>query len=620
MKFRAFLSWVVVIGFILPVGGFAAEPSDPLSIKQYRWPYHLSEVWQNDSTNNPLRAPDFPSENASEPEVIDFIKRSNDFMHKLLKEQGAVAPDGTMAIVDPESATMAIRTTEDFHEQINRFVYRALGDVPKIISWAMEVVEAPSADVRRALEQTHLMQDHEELRLSLLKQGRSASLSHGETKPGSLSSHCAGTRIQAVAKRHTKDKAKAVEAVPIVLGQSMALDAISDRHGLIDVVLDLGQRSMPSGVVENRVPTQRLKTNFTILSGYNRMVGVLPAELFRKPGGTSLMQATFVRIEQSLLLPSESSRAHKMLRSFGEKVLPSPKQASNTAQSLAPNGMEIRRIRALPSFLEAGAVEQPVDPFAPGGQKAQKQTKFPKTAKQVMEEWGVSFPIGAWVRYDWSTLSLRACNTPENLDLIEAYLQPLCCPRNTKVLEFTIHIVQGSGATMREMQRRCLGKAEHTLMMKELIGDAFEENAVVVDTLRLDAKAGVTATVSNVMTIKSKSAAEGSTNPAGAEKDVAVGTQFEVNAVVAADGRTIDLEYQLDFDFAPPTMSTPDVGTVSANRATEFHRLSASSTITLTDGTTRLLSVWKPTGSPEFEGDVLQAAFLTAHRVTIGSE
>jgi len=148
----------------------------------------------------------------------------------------------------------------------------------------------------------------------------------------------------------------------------MALDAISDRHGLIDVVLDLGQRSMPSGVVENRVPNLNLKTNFAILSGHNRMVGVLPTALFRKPGGTSMMQAAFVRIEQSLLLPNESSRAHKMLRSFGEKVLPSPKQASNTAQSLAPNGMEIRRISALPSFFEAGAVEQPVDPFAPGGQ------------------------------------------------------------------------------------------------------------------------------------------------------------------------------------------------------------------------------------------------------------
>jgi len=191
MKFRVFMLRVVVFTSILLPAGYADETTDSVSIIQYRWPHGLNEVWQKNS--NPLEAPDFPSEDASESEVIDFIKRSHDFAHRFLKEQGAEIPEVTLAVIDPESATLAIRTTEDFHEQINRFVYRALGDVPKIISWAMEVVEAPSADVRRALEQTHLMQDHEELRLSLLKQGRSASLSHGETKPGSLSSHCAGT-------------------------------------------------------------------------------------------------------------------------------------------------------------------------------------------------------------------------------------------------------------------------------------------------------------------------------------------------------------------------------------------------------------------------------------------
>ena len=43
---------------------------------------------------------------------------------------------------------------------------------------------------------------------------------------------------------------------------------------------------------------------------------------------------------------------------------------------------------------------------------------------------------------------------------------------------------------------------------------------------------------------------------------------------------------------------------------TEFRKQEFKTSTTMRDGSTRLISIWKPSGTPELDGDVLQAAFL----------
>jgi hypothetical protein len=50
---------------------------------------------------------------------------------------------------------------------------------------------------------------------------------------------------------------------------------------------------------------------------------------------------------------------------------------------------------------------------------------------------------------------------------------------------------------------------------------------------------------------------------------------------------------------------------------TQIYQTEFITSITLLSGTTRLLSIWKPTGSAEFNGDVMQAAFLTAEIIAV---
>ena len=45
---------------------------------------------------------------------------------------------------------------------------------------------------------------------------------------------------------------------------------------------------------------------------------------------------------------------------------------------------------------------------------------------------------------------------------------------------------------------------------------------------------------------------------------------------------------------------------------TEFHRTEPMCAVSMLSGSTRLLSVWQPSGTPEFNSDVLQAYILRA--------
>ncbi|MEO0414761.1 MAG: hypothetical protein AAF226_07395, partial [Verrucomicrobiota bacterium] len=95
-----------------------------------------------------------------------------------------------------------------------------------------------------------------------------------------------------------------------------------------------------------------------------------------------------------------------------------------------------------------------------------------------------------------------------------------------------------------------------------------------------------------------------------------VGLQFDTNPILGPDGKTIDLNVGLGYDYAPPkhiemvangaeneiVMDSPEI---------KFHRVRSNTQITSLTGAQRLLSIWKPTDKPGVGNkDIYQAAFV----------
>ena len=96
-----------------------------------------------------------------------------------------------------------------------------------------------------------------------------------------------------------------------------------------------------------------------------------------------------------------------------------------------------------------------------------------------------------------------------------------------------------------------------------------------------------------------------------------VGTRLEVDPVIGPDGQRVDVNLIVEHHFAPPGERRMFVGQTTEQGRLEmpgvdFHSAKLSTAITLLDGRTQLLGVWRPEGRPEFAADILRVAFLRA--------
>jgi hypothetical protein len=102
-----------------------------------------------------------------------------------------------------------------------------------------------------------------------------------------------------------------------------------------------------------------------------------------------------------------------------------------------------------------------------------------------------------------------------------------------------------------------------------------------------------------------------------------VGLEFEYEPTISPDGRLIEMNYHLTYDYAPPSLiATPapkdDKLIRPLDRRHRFHQANLTSGTTMAHGTQRLLGIWKPEGKPEFDdGSKLQAAFLRVDIVPV---
>ncbi len=186
-----------------------------------------------------------------------------------------------------------------------------------------------------------------------------------------------------------------------------------------------------------------------------------------------------------------------------------------------------------------------------------------------------------------------------------------------KTLEFTLQVIEADASQIQSLADQYATVEDHTPVLEALLEQVKTGQASVQATLALSTLAGQRA-----------SAAEEQEQPSlvrirvndrgGSEIDheqVTVGSSFEVDPVVGPDGVTIVADVDLSHHTAPPIKREVNLATDDAPPVlvplTDFHLAKVSASLTLTSGTARILSIWKPTGRPDDEaGDRLQIAIL----------
>ncbi|MEM0970447.1 MAG: hypothetical protein AAGJ31_13920, partial [Verrucomicrobiota bacterium] len=357
--------------------------------------------------------------------------------------------------------------------------------------------------------------------------------------------------------------------------------------------------------------------------------------------GDGRSRAVFLTTDLVRLLPLPNDRVTEILTQRSDAILPIPEGRPNFVNELVegvPEGMFVQRFRVPPSLLSSGvdgsgAVS--ADPFADSGAPATPRFTMRATVKEILQAVGIEFPEGSSASYVSGTSELIIRNTPENLQLVEAYVGSLV-EDVLKTIPLVAYVVEGPTALIRQTARDMRKWPDHSWGWK-----ALRENpeAQVIDATILDSRSGQRAKTMAIREYCHIQGADAIRWPSGTEEEEKIpqdrvitldrgvqniGTEFEVDPVIGADGVTIDLNLSYQRDYGEPVL----VGGAELNDKSitmdaalpEFHEASVISAISMRSGAIRMVGIWKPL-SPEFEEkDVMQALFVQAFVQKIDEE
>jgi hypothetical protein len=659
------------------------------SIKVYRYPSEALVNGFVLRERGQLAAPPMPAATATEEELLAFLRRSNDVVSQHLRFESVLLPKGSLVAFDPANQTLVIRTTYAMHERIGSLATGYQAQLARYLSFSVRLIEADGAVVRDIIKQNVSQSEHADSLAKLEDlvtkgQAKNIGVLRLDTRSGQRAK-ISQSADHAYATEYAIDEKNQASVVREVrpVGTIFEMDPVLGPDGLtIDVNLALehhfapptkryeqaGQRGKLS--IETQVTDfhiAKVTTAITMMSGTTKFLGAWKPETSDSGAApvADRMQAAFLKGDVVSVLPAYDKRLEDILRTHGEKVEPQPKGPPTEPSDLPP-GMILRSFRVPPTFLSSsdsaagGAAAAPADPFAPAAAPMLSEPRLSVriTALEILRAQGIPFPPGSSANFTPSTAELLVRNTPKNMELVEGYLSQLI---NTapRVVVVTLQVVQADGATLRRLEAESATLADNTATFASLDAEIAAGRAKILRTGWLETRSGQRATFE---VIDERNYVSGTEVSSGGRADVdtpkkqegdgdqkpsvvshinvsgsglsmlapsletqAVGFRFELDPVIGPDGLTLDLNYALEYDFAPPELRkealvADDKVLRIASDGTDFRRANLTTAITLHSGMTRLIGIWKPQGKPEFEnGDVMQAAFLRAEIVGIDS-
>jgi hypothetical protein len=527
---------------------------------------------------------------------------------------GITFPPG--ALIEHHDGVLRLMNTPDNIALIVQEVEQRLSVSPRTVAFTLHTLEAPAPLLRDLTRQTLTSADDSAMFAAVeaaVARGEAKFISSTflETKSGWHASHQTGrehryldtfgTDAQGRPKLgfETRLIGSILDVEPVVGADNRTVELIftHELHPAAPLLRRDHFRD-PASQQPFEMPVTDFHSAKTV-TGISISNGGIKLVSLNKPTGredTGALWVTFLKCDVVPQVP-------RKLQPVPEKPKP-PKLTSPH-----PDGQVTRSMHVNPKIMHALMHENP-------GKS--------KTAKQVFEEAGIQFPEGASVSYGSATSQMVVRNTPENLERIESFLESIFYYPPTSIT-FTTHVLQGPGPLLRRLTAQAASKSDHRAELDELLAAVKAGTVQHLNTAHIETKSGTRATAEQVT--QHQAITEVSVNEKGepffTQEMRRVGLLLELEPLVLADGDTVELNIAPEFHTAAPLEHREHVIDTQGRKLefplTDYHAAKVVTAITMPDGTARLLSLYKPTGRPEFEKeDILQAIFITCDILRVG--
>lgn len=652
----------------------SAKAQEPDDTDPYEWVIESYEFPSDElaggfasEERGELRAPPLPPGNATEEEIEDFIKKSSSVVTHYLEMQGLSLPKGSLVLYDAESMTLTGRLPRIAHASV-AFTAEAYSQYfDTFLSLDPVLVEAPAPLLRSIVSRLHEKGDHSELVEEIeaeIDAGNAKILSKGRIDANSGQR----SKIEQVEEiTYPVDFAVAPDGTIEYESETLSEGTVWEVDPVIGadeetIDLNIALRNNFAPTVENEVPLNNFEekevsiqsmeifnssitSQYTLISDTARVLGVWKPHVAGLPA-TETLHAAFVRANVVRVLPLPNENLARYLRDHGDAVMPIPEgelEFKKAAEEI-PEGMIVRRFRIPPTFLSAGMAGRnrgapAADPFAaPAGEPT---FTIKATAKDILQAAGISFPEGSSANYIPATSTLVIRNTPEQIALVEAYVMSISAGVERSI-GVTAHLVQAPSSLLREATNNTRGLADHRDEWERLQeADGFS----ILSTNWIEGRSGQRAKVETRKDFQIPGAAylsyglDSPKTEKGAIPDRApayltgdfvaesIGTSLEIDPVLGADQDTVDINVTFEHDYAPPSIAGPPEGPEDENKlvlegpTTRFHRANVLTSTTMRSGMIRLVGIWTPEGTPEFDNaNITQGLFIKVDVVPVSEE
>lgn len=541
----------------------------------------------------------------------NLLHHSGLTLQQYLDKNGIAPAAGADAVMEGDVLT-AVNTHENI-ERIVLLIEHLTSKLPKTVALTLHTVQG-SADFLRSLAGKAASQkDHGSLWLQVqeaLDAGshglKHISTSRLETRSGvrstleSVQEHTCLSEFGRDEKGRmgpqfeTRRVGSILEFEPTITGDGRIDPSLSHEFHPLPPQAGRGEVLAPGSKVKHDFPIEDLHVQQTVTHMHMEDGGILLHSLLQPPGAKTGDQliATFLRCDG---IP-QSSRRKNNGPTLAQMLASVPKTDSQELWT--------RSFRVAPDFLST---------HSGSGSSASGTLTPRKTARQILEDSGISFPEGASVSTGNATSAIIVRNTTENLDKVEQFVKWMERETRRSTVITTSQVLEAPGPLVRRLMAGLGTRGDHRAELDQLLNAVRQGKARPLGLSRIETKAGT-----------SGRAEQGVQHPffTGAmDSDVRlVGFSTEVEVVTSTPHNAPGFLITSEFHPAPPLEHREYVIDFEGRRLefplTDFYVMKLKTETVIPAGQARLLAVWKPVGKGQDENaDVLQVLFITCDEV-----
>lgn len=267
-------------------------------------------------------------------------------------------------------------------------------------------------------------------------------------------------------------------------------------------------------------------------------------------------------------------------------------------------------------------------PAMPAANASEKETiAFLKKSTDIVSahltEQGVIIPNGTLFAYDRTSMMLAVRTNAVTHDTIAAFSEQMI-GGIPQYIAFNLRLLEADADVIRTAVKDASVSANHSSILARLEALADQGQARRLDSMKLETRSGQRVAMTSAQETRHSTefGADEKGNAAVVQEMTPVGTTLELDPVSGPDGRTLDVNYNMKYHYAAPTLRWEPANLSGPRRielrATDFHTVSLASAVTLSSDSTKLLGVWAPEAVPGAEAPKkLQAAFLRGCIVSV---